>query len=101
METLRQTKMHRALHRPQLLLGGERELVLFSALIAGGISVASLNIVSAITGSIIWLFGIYALRRMAKADPMLSKIYVRHRKYSDYYPAFSRPWRKGFRPNLW
>ena len=101
MEKLRQTKVHRALHRPQLILGGERELTLFSALVAGGIAVASLNIISALVGGVIWGFCLYGLRRMAKADPAMSKIYVRHRKYADHYPAFSRPWRKGARPNLW
>ncbi len=101
METLRKTKVHRALHRPQLILGGERELVLFSGLVAGGIAVAALNIPAAVIGGIIWALCLYGLRRMAKADPILSKIFARQRKYADYYPAFSRPWRKGKRPNIW
>ncbi|MDE3028647.1 MAG: VirB3 family type IV secretion system protein [Paracoccaceae bacterium] len=101
MEPLRQTRVHRALHRPQMILGGERELMLFSALLAGGIAMASLNLVATISGGVIWIFCAYGLRRMAKADPILSKIYMRHRKYADHYPAFSRPWRKGRRPNIW
>lgn len=101
MEPLRQTKVHRALHRPQLLLGGERELVLFSGLVAGGIGAASMNLPAAIIGVMIWMLTTYGLRRMAKVDPILSKIYARQRKYADYYAAFSRPWRKGQRPNLW
>ncbi len=101
MEQLRKTKVHRALHRPQLMLGGERELVLFSALIAGGIAITALNIPAFVAGAAIWGLCIYGLRRMAKADPIMSKIYVRQRKYSDYYAAFSRPWRKGERPNIW
>lgn len=101
MEGLRQTRVHRALHRPQMVLGGERELMLFSALLAGGIAVASLNLVAALTGMTIWAVAAYGLRRMAKVDPILSKIYVRHRKYADFYPSFSRPWRKGRRPSLW
>lgn len=101
MEGLRETKVHRALHRPQLILGGERELMLFSALVAGGLAVASLNLVAAIAGALIWGFCAYGLRRMAKADPNLSKIFARHVKYSDIYPAHSRPWRRGTKPNLW
>lgn len=84
-----------------MILGGERELVLFSALVAGGIAAASLNLVALIAGALIWGLCMYGLRRMAKADPIMSKIYVRQRKYADYYAAYSRPWRKGERPNLW
>ena len=85
--------MYRALHRPQQVMGGERELMLFSMLLAGGIIISAMNLVATIIGSILWLCCAYGLRAMAKADPLMSKVYIRQLKYKDYYPPFSRPWR--------
>ncbi|MFZ2316059.1 MAG: conjugal transfer protein TrbD [Gammaproteobacteria bacterium] len=89
----RLTPFHRALHRPQQIMGGERELVLFSMLIAGGLIVSALNLVATVIGVSIWLVCIYALRKMAKADPNMSKVYIRQLKYKHYYAPFSRPYR--------
>ncbi|OHV78556.1 conjugal transfer protein TrbD [Rhizobium sp. LCM 4573] len=93
METRRKTPFHRALHRPQQIMGGERELMLFSMLVAGGLIVSAMNLVATIIGSILWLFCVGALRKMAKADPEMSKVYVRQLKYGHYYGPFSRPFR--------
>jgi len=92
-EVLRQTVIHRALHRPQIIMGGERELTLFSMLIAGGLIVSALNLIASVLGVIIWLFCIYGLRRMAKIDPQMSKVYQRQIPYAHYYAPFSRPFR--------
>ncbi|MEX8139971.1 conjugal transfer protein TrbD [Acinetobacter baumannii] len=92
-EARRVTPFHRALHRPQLVAGGERELMLTSMLVAGGLAVASLNLVAAGIALVIWLICATGLRQMAKADPNMSKIYVRQLKYGHYYAPFSRPWR--------
>lgn len=89
----RQTPFHRALHRPQQIMGGERELMLFSMLLAGGLIVSALNLIATIIGLMIWFFCVHVLRRMAKIDPELSKIYIRQLKYGHYYGAFSRPFR--------
>jgi hypothetical protein len=43
MSDLRHTAFHRALHRPNLFLGGERELVMTTALLAGGLAIAAQN----------------------------------------------------------
>ena len=40
----------------------------------------------------VWLSCLAALRRMAKADPMMSRIWVRHIRQQNYYPAHSSPW---------
>lgn len=90
---LRETKTHRALHRPQMIWGGERELMLSVMVVAGGLIVAAMNIVATVIGLIIWAVSIFALRQMAKADPVMSKVYLRQLKYRSFYPAFSRPWR--------
>jgi type IV secretory pathway TrbD component len=94
MSALRRTPIHRALYRPNLILGGERELVLFTALLAGGLAVSAQNAVAAAVGAAVWLGVIPLLRMMAKADPRLSRVYLRHLRYRAYYPARSRPFRR-------
>lgn len=92
-EVRRMTPFHRALHRPQQIAGGERELMLFSMLVAGGLIVAALNLVATLLGVVIWLICAHGLRKMAKSDPEMSKIYIRQLKYANYYGPFSRPFR--------
>lgn len=92
-ESLRLTPLHRALHRPQQIMGCERELILFSMLIAGGLIVSALNLVATVIGITIWLVCFYVLRKMAKADPNMSKVYIRQLRYKHYYAPFSRPYR--------
>jgi len=91
---LRQTPFFRALHRPNLFLGGERELMLMTVILCVGVAFASLNLVSLLVGAGVWLIVSQLLRLMAKSDPMLSKVYRRHITYQTYYPARSRPWRR-------
>jgi type IV secretion system protein TrbD len=91
MTALRRTSLHRALHRPNLFLGGERELVLITAIVCGGVAVSALNFVAIAVGAGVWLFAIGLLRMMAKADPQMSRIYLRQVGYRSYYPACSRP----------
>ena len=42
-------------------------------------------------GLLLWLVVIALLRLMAKADPELSKVYLRHVKYQEYYWPYSTP----------
>lgn len=93
MSGLRRTPLHRALHRPSLILGGERELVLFTGLVAGGLSFSALNLPAFIVAICVWFGCLYMLRMMAKADPVMSKVYTRQLKYRDYFPPRSRPFR--------
>ena len=83
--------IHRALHRPNLILGGERELVLFTAILSAGVAVSGLNLVSLAIGAAVWLATLALLQMMAKADPFMSRVYLRHIRYRPYYPARSRP----------
>lgn len=99
-ELRRTTPFYRALHRPQQVMGGERELVLFSMLVAGGLIVSALNMVATVVGLVVWLVCIQALRRMAKADPAMSKVYIRQLKYGNYYGPFSRPFRVATSPRI-
>lgn len=93
MESRRRTPFYRALHRPQQIMGGERELMLFSMLVAGGLIVSAMNFIASIIGITIWLVCVQALRKMAKADPEMSKVYVRQLRYANYYSSYSRPTR--------
>lgn len=75
-------------------MGGERELVISSAAVTFGLAFVAMNKVAwgfAIVG---WLLCLFALRKMGKADPMMSKVYLRQVKYAGYYSARSRHWRE-------
>ncbi|WP_010103411.1 conjugal transfer protein TrbD [Verminephrobacter aporrectodeae] len=100
MQPRRLTPFHRALHRPQQIMGGERELMLFSMLIAVGLIVSAMNFVATIIGLIIWFVCVQGLRKMAKADPEMSKVYIRQLKYKHYYGPFSRPFRMAKSPRI-
>jgi len=92
-EEKRMTPIHRALHRPQQIAGGERELMLFSMLVAGGLIVSAMNLIATVLGVLIWMICVHGLRKMAKSDPVMSKTYIRQLKYAHYYGPFSRPFR--------
>jgi type IV secretory pathway TrbD component len=91
--SVRRLAFHRVLHRPSLFLGGEREPALMTLIIAGGLAVAGMNTVSFVIGAVLWFSTIPVLRWMAKTDPQMTKVYVRHIRYRGYYPARSRPYR--------
>ncbi len=95
------TPFHRALHRPQQVMGGERELMLFSMLVAGGLIVSAMNLVATVFGLVIWFVCVQGLRRMAKADPAMSKVYMRQLKYGNYYRPYSRPFRVAKSPRIY
>jgi len=90
--SLRRLPFHRVLHRPALFLGGERELALMTLIIAGGLAASGMNLVSFAVGGCLWFCSIPVFRWMAKADPHMTKVYVRQLKYRGYYAARSRPY---------
>ena len=94
MNELRLTPFHRALHRSNLILGGDRGWMIFVLFITGMLVLVSMNTVSLITGMIFGFVGVTALRVMAKIDPLLIQVYQRQVRYRDYYPNYSRPFRK-------
>lgn len=94
MSALRRTYMPRALSRPRLVLGGERELVLMSGLLTVGIAFVAVNWVAGAYAAIMFPLALFWLRRLAKTDPMMSKVYLRHLKYQTYYPARATAWRE-------
>lgn len=90
---LESVPIHRALTRANLFLGGDREMVMFSGLIAGTLVFYAFEIKSAMVGIAFWIFALFVLRLMAKHDPKLRQTYMRHRLYRAYYPPHSTPWR--------
>ena len=94
MSGLRHTPFYRALHRPNLFLGGERELVMSTGILCAGLVISSQNWPATIVGLSIWGVGISIFRMMAKIDPHLVRVYLRHLKYQNYYSPRSTPWRE-------
>ncbi|MBO9134482.1 conjugal transfer protein TrbD (plasmid) [Rhizobium sp. B230/85] len=91
--SLVRSRVHRALSRPNLLMGADRELVLLTALAAIILIFVVLTWYAALFGIAIWLVAVAALRMMAKSDPLMRRLYLRHISYKTFYRATSSPWR--------
>ena len=88
METPRRTPIHASLTRPLLLGGAERELVLANGtLIAALLLGVGVHWASCTAATLLATVGHWGLRRMARHDPQLSRIFLRHIRYQDCYPA--------------
>lgn len=91
---LARSRVHRALSRPNLLMGADRELVLLTALAAAILIFVVLTWYAALFGVAVWLVAVAALRMMAKTDPLMRRVYLRHISYRTYYRPTSTPWRR-------
>jgi type IV secretion system protein TrbD len=91
---LRRNRIHRALSRPNLLLGADRELVLITGLAAVILIFVVLTVYAALFGVAIWVVIVGALRMMAKSDPLMRQVYIRHISYKPIYKATTSPWRR-------
>lgn len=87
--------VHRALTRPVLLGGADRELVL-----ANGVVVVALLLgiglswyTVAVSASLL-VIGHWGLVLLAKHDPEIRRVYVRHVRLAAYYPAVPPPVRR-------
>ena len=89
MDDLREVPFHESANRPNLLLGGDRELVLVIAILAAMLVFAVMKWWSVMAGIALWLAAVGVLARMGKADPLLRHVYLRHIRYRSYYPAKS------------
>ncbi len=92
--SLHHSRIHRALSRPNLLLGADRELVLLTGLAAVILIFVVLTWFSTLMGLAVWTGVVGILRMMAKADPMMRHVYLRHIRYRPHYRPTSTPWRK-------
>lgn len=88
---LKPIPIHSALNKPNLFLGGERDLMLMLGLLCALLIFIALTVPTIIMGLCIW--GVFAslLRMMAKSDPLMSKIYLNQLKYKSFYNAHSTP----------
>ena len=91
---LARSLIHRALSRPNLLMGADRELVLITGLATVILIFVVLTWYSALIGAALWIGVVAVLRMMAKADPLMRRVYVRHIRYRAHYRPTSTPWRK-------
>ena len=88
MDSPRRAPIHLSLTRPLLLAGAERELVLVNGtLIAALIFGVGFHWTSLTMAILLATVGRWGLTRAAKHDPQLSRVYVRHIRYQEYYPA--------------
>lgn len=90
---LRAIPIRRAGNRDNLFMGGDRELVMFSGLLAFALIFSAQELRATVVGLLLWFSALFACRLMAKHDPKLRFVYMRHRKYKPYYPARSTPFR--------
>lgn len=86
---LRTIPLRRAGNRDSLFMGGDRELVMFSGLLAGALIFSAQDMTATVFGIVLWFGALFACRLMAKADPKLRHVYLRHRRTTSYYPARS------------
>ncbi|WP_432737292.1 conjugal transfer protein TrbD [Maridesulfovibrio sp. FT414] len=89
---MRTIAIHRSLHRKTLVMGGDRELVMLSAVIALTVGVGGKTMPSIAAAIVYWIVSLLIFRRMAKEDPQMLQVWLRHRKQQDFYPARSTPW---------
>jgi type IV secretion system protein TrbD len=87
MDTQQETIIHASVLRPRLILGADRELVLFIGLISAIFVFALVTWWSVTLGIGLWLVGVALLVRMGKEDPLMRKVYLRHVRYQAFYPA--------------
>ena len=92
---MRTIPIHQSLHRHAFVLGAERELVMLASLISLLVGIGGMSLVTGGVAVAFWAVAVIALRRMAQADPLMSKVWFRHIKQQDYYPARSSVWREG------
>ena len=92
--SLQRTRIHRALSRPNLLMGADRELVLVTGLASIILIFVVLTWISALFGLAVWTVIVGLLRMMAKADPLMRRVYLRHITYRPHYRPTSSPWRR-------
>lgn len=92
---MRMLPIHQSLHRHAHVLGAERELVMTAGLVALLVGIGGLTVLSGVSAVVFWLAAVFALRRMAKADPIMSRVWLRHIKQQDFYAAKPGRWREG------
>ena len=86
--------IHRSPMRIMMFMGGERNLVIsagvFCAYMLYILSIRYHIFIGLVAGIGLWLIALGVLRRMARADPQMWRVFLRQMKYQSYYPARGR-----------
>ena len=91
---LRAIPIRRVANRENLFMGGDRELVMFAGLLSAALIFSAQEMRATVYGILLWFGALYVFRLMAKTDPKLRQIYLRHRRYKAYYAPRSTPFRE-------
>jgi type IV secretion system protein VirB3 len=86
----RSAPLLQSLTRPILLLGGERENIIFLACLSLSLCTAGRDLASVILALLIWCIGLIVSKLTAKADPWATKVFLRSLLYGDFYNARER-----------
>ena len=80
--------IHQSLVKPVLLAGAERPLAIANWITAAAIFFGGgLHWYTVTISTLLVTVGHWALVQAAKFDPQLSRVYVRHIRFQDYYAA--------------
>ena len=85
--------IRRAGNRDNLVLGGDREMVMLTGLLAGALVFSAQELKATVFGIAMWVVAVQVFRLMAKADPKMRFVYLRRRRYKAYYAPRSTPFR--------
>jgi len=91
---MRTYPIFQSLHRHNHVMGAERELVLLNILFSFLVGAGGFTLISGLVAVLFYIITTFVLRKMAKADPIMSKIWFRHMRLQIMYPAKSGIWRK-------
>jgi type IV secretion system protein TrbD len=87
VEGPREVVFHRSLNRPNLMMGGERELVMLAGVVSVLLIFDLMTWWSIIIGVVWFPIAVGVLAKLGKADPLMRKVATRSFSYQDYYPA--------------
>ena len=91
LERPRMVPVHRSLTRPLLLAGADRELALANGVVVAALLFGiGLSWYTASVSGVLLLVGHWALVLLAKHDPDLRRVYIRHVGLAMYYAATPR-----------
>jgi type IV secretory pathway TrbD component len=90
---LRTLPIRRAGNRSSLFMGGDRELVMLSGVMAFALIFSAAELRATFVGIVLWFAALFVFRWMAKVDPRMRQVYLRHRRYAAYYPPHATPFR--------
>lgn len=80
-------------NRASLFMGGDRELVMFTGLLAFALIFSAQDWVASGFGLVMWVSLLWVWRALARRDPLMRSVYMRHRRYARHYAPRATPFR--------